>query len=82
MAMHTSWGRINTHLMGNMCVGDEAASLYMNKMKYGPVSCRAPIMAVRTRRGGEAADPPTGSLTQHTHKLPIWPFWIHEEARV
>lgn len=23
----TSWGRINTHLMGNMCVGDETASL-------------------------------------------------------
>lgn len=36
-------------------------------MKYRPVPCCAPITAVRTRRGGETADPPTGSLTQQTH---------------
>ena len=36
-------------------------------MKYRPASCRAPIPAVRTRRGGETADPPTGALTQPAH---------------
>lgn len=40
----------------------------MNGMKYRPMSRRAPITAVRTRRGGETADPrQTHSFNAHTY---------------
>lgn len=56
---------------------------HMNGMKYRPASCRAPITAIRTRRGGETADPPTGSLTQHTQAANMAiRERIHVEARV
>lgn len=34
MVPSTSWGRINTRLIGNMCVPDETASPHKNSMKY------------------------------------------------
>lgn len=46
----------------------------VNGMKRRLASCCGPIVASRSQRGGESADP-RRTISLYTRRLPIWPLW-------
>lgn len=67
--LSTSCGRINTHLMGNMCVADETASIVWKgwNIDLCPAELQSRLQGGEEEGGGRPADPRQAvSLSVHT----------------